>query len=193
MQPSLLSDLDLAALLCSRVCHDVISPVGAITNGLELLEVEDDEAMRTMAMDLVRKSARQASAKLQFCRIAFGAAGSAGSIIDMGEAGDVAKAFVGDEKVKLDWQAPRENRPKQEVKLLLNMMLIGIAGIPRGGTVTAKAEGRSFVVQATGEGARIGEKIGQPTRSSRLRIELESTVISHRGGSRHAAMSSVVA
>src|SRR5882672_11216705 len=97
---------DLAALLCSRVCHDVISPVGAITNGLELLDVEDDESMREMAMSLVRKSARQASAKLQFCRIAFGAAGSAGSIIDMGEAGDVAKAFVGDEKVKLDWQAP---------------------------------------------------------------------------------------
>ena len=131
----ILSDLDLAALLCSRVCHDVISPVGAITNGLELLEVEDDESMREMAMDLVKKSAKQASAKLQFCRIAFGAAGSAGSLIDMGEAGDVARAFVGEEKVKLEWQAPRENRPKTEVKLVLNMMLLGIAGIPRGGKV----------------------------------------------------------
>ena len=83
--------------------------------------------MREMAMDLVKKSAKQASAKLQFCRIAFGAAGSAGSMIDMGEAGDVARAFVGEEKVKLEWQAPRENRPKAEVKLLLNMMLLGIA------------------------------------------------------------------
>src|SRR5439155_1676322 len=79
---------------------------------------------RTMAMDLVRKSARQASAKLKFCRIAFGAAGSAGAIIDMGEAGDVAKAFVGEERLKLDWQVPREHRPKQQVKLLLKMMLI---------------------------------------------------------------------
>ena len=107
-----MSDLDLAALLCSRVCHDVISPVGAIANGLEVLEDEDDENMKKMAMDLVRKSARQASAKLQFCRIAFGAAGSAGAMIDMGEAGDVARAFVGEEKVKLDWQAPRETRPE---------------------------------------------------------------------------------
>ncbi|MGE3830007.1 MAG: histidine phosphotransferase ChpT [Parvibaculaceae bacterium] len=161
MDAKLLSDLDLAALLCSRVCHDVISPVGAITNGLELLDVEDDANMREMAMDLVKKSARQASAKLQFCRIAFGAAGSAGSMIDLGEAGDVAKAFVGDEKIKLDWQVPRENRPKQQVKLLLNMMLVGMASIPRGGVVKAEATGTGFSVRATGEGARIFEKTAQ--------------------------------
>ena len=157
----ILSDLDLAALLCSRVCHDVISPVGAITNGLELLEVEDDESMREMAMDLVKKSAKQASAKLQFCRIAFGAAGSAGSLIDMGEAGDVARAFVGEEKVKLEWQAPRENRPKAEVKLLLNMMLLAIAGIPRGGKVSVGVDGGGFVVRAEGDQARIPEKIAE--------------------------------
>jgi histidine phosphotransferase ChpT len=161
MEAKLLSDLDLAALLCSRVCHDVISPVGAITNGLELLDVEDDAAMREMAMDLIKKSARQASAKLQFCRIAFGAAGSAGSMIDLGEAGDVAKAFVGDEKVKLDWKAPRENRPKQHVKLLLNMMLVGIASIPRGGVVRAEATGNGYAVRSSGEGARIFEKTAQ--------------------------------
>src|SRR4051812_4901342 len=152
---TMLTDIDLAALLCSRVCHDVISPVGAITNGLELLDVEEDENMREMAMTLVRKSAKQASAKLQFCRIAFGAAGSSGSVIDMGEAGDIAKAFVGDEKVKLDWQAPRENRPKQQVKLLLNMMLIAMACVPRGGTVTTEANGDGFRVRAAGEGARV--------------------------------------
>jgi histidine phosphotransferase ChpT len=140
------------------VCHDVISPVGAITNGLELLDVEDDPAMRDMAMSLVKKSARQASAKLMFCRIAFGAAGSAGSMIDMGEAGDVAKAFVGEEKVKLDWQIKRENRPKLEVKLALNMMLIGISCIPRGGTVTVSSDAAGFTVRAAGEGARVNEK-----------------------------------
>ena len=72
---------------------------------------------------------------------------------------------------------PRENRPKQEVKLLLNMMLIGIAGIPRGGTVTAKAEGRSFVVQATGEGARIGEKIGQVLSGTANLDEIDARLI----------------
>lgn len=174
---SLLSDLDLAALLCSRVCHDVISPVGAITNGLELLEVEDDEAMREMAMELVRKSAKQASAKLQFCRIAFGAAGSAGSLIDMGEAGDVARAFVGEEKVKLAWQAPRENRPKAQVKLLLNMMLLGIAGIPRGGTVSVGVSDGAFVVRAEGEQARIPEKIADVIAGRAEGSELDARLV----------------
>lgn len=173
----ILSDLDLAALLCSRVCHDVISPVGAITNGLELLEVEDDELMREMAMDLVKKSAKQASAKLQFCRIAFGAAGSAGSLIDMGEAGDVARAFVGEEKVKLEWLAPRENRPKTEVKLVLNMMLLGIAGIPRGGKVSVGVEDGEFVVRAEGDQARIPEKIAEVISGGANSQELDARLV----------------
>ena len=75
--------LELAALVASRVCHDIISPVGAIVNGLEVLEEEKDESMREFAQDLVQKSARQASAKLQFSRLAFGASGGAGAEIDM--------------------------------------------------------------------------------------------------------------
>ena len=89
-----LDALDLAALLCSRVCHDVISPVGAINNGLEVLEDERDEQMRGFALDLIRKSARQASAKLQFARLAFGAAGSAGAQIDLRDAETVSRGFV---------------------------------------------------------------------------------------------------
>ena len=73
-----LDPMDLAALLCSRVCHDVISPVGAIVNGLEVLEDEDDPSMRDVALELIKKSARSASARLQFCRLAFGAAGWSG-------------------------------------------------------------------------------------------------------------------
>ena len=157
-----LSDLDLAALLCSRVCHDVISPVGAISNGLELIDdPEMDEETKETALAMVRSSARTASAKLKFCRIAFGAAGSAGALIDMGEAGEIAKAFVGEEKVKLDWLAPRENRPKQQVKLVLNMLLMAMAGIPRGGVVTVTAEGDVFTARAQGDRAKVPEAIGQ--------------------------------
>ncbi|HYM98278.1 MAG TPA: histidine phosphotransferase family protein, partial [Aestuariivirgaceae bacterium] len=110
---------------------------------------------------LVRRSARQASAKLQFCRIAFGAAGSAGASVDLGEAGDTAKAFVGEEKVKLDWQAPRVALPKAEVKLLLNMMLLGISAVPRGGVVSVALENGTPVVRATGDAARVPEKVAQ--------------------------------
>lgn len=162
MTDSRLTDLDLAALLCSRVCHDVISPVGAIANGLELFDdPEMDDDTKQTALDMVRSSAKTASAKLKFCRIAFGAAGSAGASIDMAEAGETAKAFVGDEKVKLDWQAPRENRPKQQVKLLLNMMLMAMAAIPRGGLVTISADGDQFTARAEGERAKVPEAMAQ--------------------------------
>ena len=151
-----LTDLDLAALLCSRVCHDIISPVGAIANGLELMDDPDvDAEMKATALDMVRSSAKTATAKLKFCRIAFGASGSAGAQIDLGEAGETAKAFVGDEKIRLDWQAPRENRPKAEVKLILNMLMLAMAGIPRGGVVTVAVDGRNFNVSAKGERAKV--------------------------------------
>ena len=99
--------LDLAALLCSRVCHDLISPVGAIVNGLEVLEEEKDEETKAFALDLIKKSAGTASAKLQFCRIAFGAAGSAGAQIDLGDAENISRGFLEDEKTKSSQSAAR--------------------------------------------------------------------------------------
>src|SRR5712675_309956 len=93
-----LESLDLAALLCSRVCHDLISPVGAIVNGIEVMEEDKDEETKTFALDLIKKSAYQASAKLQFCRLAFGAAGSAGAQIDLGDAEKAARGLMEDGK-----------------------------------------------------------------------------------------------
>src|ERR1700752_3776769 len=116
-----LDALDLAALLCSRICHDLISPTGAIVNGLEVLEEGGDAETRSFAMDLIKKSARTASARLQFCRIAFGAAGSAGAQIDTGDAEKMARGFIEDDKTSLTWNVPRALLPKNRVKLLLNM------------------------------------------------------------------------
>jgi histidine phosphotransferase ChpT len=154
-----LDALDLAALLCSRVCHDVISPVGAIVNGLEVLQDEKDEDMRGFAQDLIRKSARQASARLQFARIAFGAAGSAGASIDTGDAEQVARGFIQDDRTALSWNAPRVLLPKNQVKLLLNLLVIATTAIPRGGaidmTMTADGEQGRFTITAKGINARI--------------------------------------
>jgi histidine phosphotransferase ChpT len=154
-----LDALDLAALLCSRVCHDVISPVGAIVNGLEVLDEEKDESMREFAQDLIRKSARQASARLQFARIAFGAAGSAGAAIDTGDAEQVARGFIQDDRVTLDWQGPRLLLPKNKVKLLLNLLVVTTTAIPRGGQIASLIEGDAesarFVITAKGINARI--------------------------------------
>ena len=136
-----LEPLDLAALLCSRVCHDVISPVGAIVNGLEVLEEDKDESMREFALDLIRKSAHTASARLQFCRLAFGAAGSAGAAIDTGDAEKVARGLIADDRTTLIWEAPRTFMPKNKVKLALNLCLIAAACIPRGGVMHVIIEG----------------------------------------------------
>ncbi len=155
---NLLEDIDLAALLCSRVCHDVISPVGAIANGLEILEEEEDPEMRKIASELITQSAKAASAKLQFCRMAFGAAGSMGTLIDVGEAGDITALFIGKEKISLVWNAPRLQRPKSEVKLLLNMVLMGMSSIPRGGDVIVDVTDDTLTVRAVGDRAKIPEK-----------------------------------
>src|SRR5436853_4957269 len=135
--PGLAPDaLELAALLCSRVCHDLISPVGAIVNGMEVLEDTTDESTKTFALDLIRKSAGQASARLQFCRLAFGAAGSAGAEIDLGDAENVARGFLEDDRTKLMWNVPRVLLAKNRVKLLLNLLLLAGHCIPRGGSLT---------------------------------------------------------
>ena len=155
-----LDALDLAALLCSRVCHDLISPTGAIVNGLEVLEEKDsDEETKSFALDLIKRSAKTASVRLQFCRLAFGAAGSANAQIDLGNAQVMARAFIEDEKTKLLWNLPYALLPKNRVKLLLNLVMLAINAVPRGGavqvTVTGDADSCEFVLRSKGLNARI--------------------------------------
>jgi histidine phosphotransferase ChpT len=155
--------LELAALLCSRVCHDLISPVGAIVNGLEVLDDNPKPEDREFALDLIRKSAKTASARLQFCRLAFGAAGSAGAQIDLGDAQTMARGHLEDAKTTIAWNLPRVLLPKNKVKLLLNMMVIAQQTIPRGGVLTVdpvgEGEGVGFRVAASGLNARMPQSI----------------------------------
>jgi histidine phosphotransferase ChpT len=155
--PLTIGALDLAALLCSRLCHDLISPVGAIINGLEVMEEDKDEETKTFALDLIKKSATQASAKLQFYRLAFGAAGSAGAQIELGDAEKAARGLLEDGKTTLVWNLPRALVAKNRVKLLLNMLLVAGGSIPRGGTLTAEPMGEGYQVTARGGlNARLG-------------------------------------
>src|SRR3954465_4777728 len=151
--------LELAALLCSRVCHDLISPVGAIVNGLEVLDDDPKPDDREFALDLIRKSAKTASARLQFCRLAFGAAGSAGAQIDVGDAETMARGHLEDDKTKIAWNLPPEFLPKNKEKLLLTMMGIAQQANPRGGVLTVDplraGEAAGFRVAATGLNVRM--------------------------------------
>lgn len=154
---------DLAALLCSRVCHDVISPVGAINNGLELL---DEGGADEDAMDLIRTSALNASVRLKFARLAFGASGSVGASIDTGEAERAAKDFAAAEKkTEVSWNGPRAIVAKNRVKLLLNLFLVAYGSIPKGGTLDITLENpeydAKFKIAAKGKLMRIPPKFAE--------------------------------
>ena len=154
-----LAPMDLAALISSRICHDVISPVGAIVNGLEVLEDEKDPEMRAVALDLIKRSAASASSRLQFCRLAFGAAGSMGASIDTGDAETVTRGLIASERTALAWNPPRQFAPKNKVKLLLNLCLIAQSTVPRGGVISVDLGGQddslAMRVQAKGVNPRL--------------------------------------
>lgn len=159
-----LSDLELSALVSSKICHDIISPVGAIANGLEILEIEEDEDMRKHAMGLVKQSASTASAKLQFARLAFGAAGSAGREIDLNEAEKVARGVAETDKHTVEWNGPAAAVAKDKVKLLLNMTTIALQALPRGGTVRVSIvlaeDAATFEIRCIGEKAKLPDDLG---------------------------------
>jgi len=136
---------DLAAMLCSRVCHDLINPVGAIGNGLEVLADPAQTAMAEGAQELIANSAKHARAKLEFARLAYGASSTAGTDFDTRECERVARLLFEIEKADLDWQVPLILLPKHKAKLLMNMLLIASMAVPRGGVV------KVTVVGAAGE------------------------------------------
>jgi histidine phosphotransferase ChpT len=146
---------DLAAMLCSRVCHDLINPVGAIGNGLEVLADPTQAAMADGAQELIANSARHARAKLEFARLAYGASSTAGTDFDTRECERVARLLFEIEKADLDWQVPLILLPKHKAKLLMNMLLIAAGAVPRGGVVkvevTGAAGAEAFKLTATSD------------------------------------------
>ncbi len=129
----LMNELDFASLLCSRLCHDLISPVGAISNGIEILGDEDDEAMRIEVMKLLESSANQTSNRLKFYRLAFGAAGGIGAMVPIRDARNAAIALFDGSPINLTWNAEIGELDKSAVKLLLNTILVASESLIRGG------------------------------------------------------------
>ena len=152
------TDLELAALISSKICHDVIGPVGAIYNGLEILDEDDDQEAKNYALDVIRNVTQQASARLQFARFAFGAAGSAGALIDLGTAEQISRGLIGQGKHKLVWRGTSGHMVKDKVKLLLNLIASAITALPRGGEIdvslTGTNEAPSFLIRCRGTGAK---------------------------------------
>jgi len=150
--------VDLASLLCSRLCHDLMSPVGALNNGIELLADESDPDMREKCLELLADSARATANKLKFFRLAFGAGGGFADEIDAREAQAALEGLFGGEgKVELGWVVKDEKLPKGAIKLLLNLALLAGDALVRGGRLDVGAErtDAGIEIAVRGEGPRI--------------------------------------
>ena len=171
--------IDLAAMLCSRLCHDMLSPVGALNNGLELLALEDDPEMRRNVIALLEQSAATSTNKLKFFRLAFGAAGGFGDRVDVEEPKALIEALAsGKDKLEINWAIDAANMAKPAVKVLLNFAQIAIDALVRGGTLDIGAEMRhgncEIVVRATGTKIAFDENIGRAIDGSLPHSELSS-------------------
>ncbi len=150
--------VDLASLLCSRLCHDLMSPVGALNNGIELMANEQDPEMREKCLELLAESARASANKLKFFRLAFGAAGGFGDSIDTREAQAALEGVFGRERrIELGWMVPGDKLPKGAVKLLLNLALLAGDALVRGGRLDVGAETSDDLIELVirAEGPRI--------------------------------------
>jgi histidine phosphotransferase ChpT len=172
---SVMTEIEFAALLVSRVCHDLVGPLGAVVNGMEVLEDERDPAMRADAIKLVTMSADQALARIQFMRIAFGAAGSAGAELDLGEIGRLVTGLLEGGKVQLTWNVPKLYWAKDWAKLLMNATLLAADCLPRGGVVTVEtgpeAEAPSFHIRAEGLNARVTEDVDRALKGEAPHVD----------------------
>jgi len=153
-----ISPVDLASLLCSRLCHDLLSPVGALNNGLELLADETDPAMRDRCMELLSESARTSANKLKFFRLAFGAAGGFGEAVEVRETrGAVESLLSSSRRIELGWLVDEPTLPKAATKILLNLVLIAADALARGGRmdVGAETQGATTEIAVRIEGPRV--------------------------------------
>ena len=170
-----MTEIEFAALLVSRVCHDLVGPLGAVVNGMEVLEDERDATMRADAIKLVTMSADQALARIQFMRIAFGAAGSAGAELDLGEIGRLIGGLLEGGKVQLAWNVPRIYWAKDWAKLLMNATLLAADCLPRGGVVTVEAaadpQAPSFHIRAQGLNARVTAEMDQAIKGEEANVD----------------------
>ncbi|MDE2303841.1 MAG: histidine phosphotransferase [Sphingomonadales bacterium] len=176
--PERLAALDIASQLCSRLCHDLLSPVGALSNGLELLADERDPEMRKRCFELLEQSARASADKLKFFRLAFGAAGGFGEAIPASEPQALIAALLGNGRIELGWNIAPESLPKPAVKVLLNFALIAIEALVRGGRLDIAVEqaGRTCEIAVRAGGPRIAfdATVGRALEGELVPSELSS-------------------
>ena len=140
--------IEFASLLCSRLCHDLLSPVGALNNGLELMADETDPEMRARCLELLTDSARTSANKLKFFRLAFGSAGGFGDAVPPHEARVAIEGmFATAGRVQVGWLVEEQLLDKLAAKIMLNLALIAGEALVRGGRLDIGAETRPGVTE----------------------------------------------
>ncbi|MDP5277999.1 histidine phosphotransferase family protein [Sphingomonas sp. DG1-23] len=191
-----ISPTDFASLLCSRLCHDLLSPVGALNNGLELLADEHDPEMRARCLELLSESAKASANKLKFFRLAFGAAGGFGETVDTREAQAALEGLFGDNhRVKIGWMVEDPVLPKHAIKVLLNLALIGGDALIRGGQldigaeiidgsieIVVRADGPRIVLDSELRGALAGGQDDMPVTPRAAAAFLAHALVAQGGG-----------
>lgn len=155
-----MTDLNFSSLLCSRLCHDLVGPIGALSNGIELIELEDDPTMAGDALDLLKMSAGNAATRLKFLRLVFGASGGDAMPLAVSEARATTLEFYADHRLKIDWPASEGADPaKNRVRLLLNMIMTAAFGMVRGGVLSVVLSDDELRVVAEHERAELPDEV----------------------------------
>lgn len=163
-----LEDTTLAALISSKICHDLAGQIGAINNGLELLEDETDDDTKHYALELIQNSAKLAWAQLDFHRLAFGASSSLGAVVPLGHVEQVARRYVENGKRRLHWQGEAPEIDKNHAKLLLALLAVSLTALPAGGdfyiglslkATKGKSAGIRLIILCRGRSARVPERV----------------------------------
>jgi histidine phosphotransferase ChpT len=146
---------ELAAHLAARMCHDYISPAGAIISGLDLLEDPSAQDMREEAMNLIASSAKKLVDQLAFDRVALGASATA-ETFDTRALETLAQGVFAHGRATLVWSVEAPSLAKPAARTLLNLVQVGMGALPTGGvaTVTARVEGDQMQIAVDCQGAR---------------------------------------
>jgi histidine phosphotransferase ChpT len=156
----LIDTATLVALVSSRICHDLVSPVAALTTALDILDDDHGADMREQAMDLIRNSAKQAGVKLEFMRATFGAGTIGTGDFDLGDVKALSQRFFETQKPTLNWALNVQVVPRPAARLLMNLLLVGLDCLPRGGALNVDGglDGDKLTVSVVATGTRAGLK-----------------------------------
>ena len=153
---------DLASLISSRICHDLISPIGALNTAIEVLDDTESKEMHEDALKLIKLAASEASAKLSYLRIALGTNSTSKGVMKLDKLKLITENMFNTEKFSFNWDVSEIKLEKSIARILLNILMLSIQSIPRGGKVTIKIEEKydklKLVTSANGIKSRLDKQ-----------------------------------